>query len=207
MAKRFTNLVMSGFGNLVDNPKKFSGNNSDYTTVALRVAVNSKNTDKRGNEIEDTEYLDIILFGWEADQAMRTMRKGDRIHFAGDAYPKEYTNRDGDVIRTKELHALRKSVFLAPWPEDLGEAEDDGYDDEPAPSRGSRQRKRSRNENSAPSRGSRQRKRSRASEEVDDLDEDILGDDFEDDAAPKRPSRSRSRSVQMDDDLDDYEEI
>lgn len=190
MAKRFTNLVMSGFGNLVDNPKKFSGNNSDYTTVALRVAVNSKNTDKRGNEIEDTEYLDIILFGWEADQAMRTMRKGDRIHFAGDAYPKEYTNRDGDVIRTKELHALRKSVFLAPWPEDLGEAEDDGYDDEPAPSR-----------------GSRQRKRSRASEEVDDLDEDILGDDFEDDAAPKRPSRSRSRSVQMDDDLDDYEEI
>lgn len=197
---RYTNMSESGFGNLVDNPKKISGANSSTSVVVICIAVNSKNTDKDGRDIERAVFRQVKLFGFEADNAMEDFSKGDRVHYAGAMFPIEYENRKGEIVEDWEINADRGQVYLAPLPERI------------------RGKSGSNVESHRKSQGGSSRVSSRVKNDDDfddDFDEDILGDDFDEDEAPRRPQRrttssrtrggKRKRSVQVDDDVDDYD--
>lgn len=214
MAKKypFSNERREGFGNLSQDPKKISGKNSKTTVVALTVAVNSQNVDRDGDVIERADFYNIKLFGRDADLALTNLEKGDRIHFKGRVFPTEYVNRDDELVESVEINADMGEVYPAPlWESfDTDNGDEDDEDDRPARrSRKSSKRKASK----------RRRKEEEEAQDWDDDedldDEEDLDDDFEEDAAPKRPTRSRSRSrsrkkssdVDVDDDADEYEDL
>lgn len=215
MAKKypFSNERREGFGNLSQDPKKISGKNSKTTVVALTVAVNSQNVDRDGDVIERADFYNIKLFGRDADLALTNLEKGDRIHFKGRVFPTEYVNRDDELVESVEINADMGEVYPAPLWESFDTNNDDDEDDEDdRPAR--RSRKSSKRKASK-----RRRKEEEEAQDWDDDedldDEEDLDDDFEEDAAPKRPTRSRSRSrsrkkssdVDVDDDADEYEDL
>lgn len=214
MAKKypFSNERREGFGNLSRNPKKISGKNSKTTVVVVNVAVNSQNVDRDGDVIGRADFYDIKLFGRDADLALTNLEKGDRIHFKGRVFPTEYVNRDDELVESVEINADMGEVYPAPLWESFDTNNDDEDDEDDRPAR--RSRKSSKRKASK-----RRRKEEEEAQDWDDDedldDEEDLDDDFEEDAAPKRPTRSRSRSrsrkkssdVDVDDDADEYEDL
>ena len=210
MAKKypFSNERREGFGNLSQDPKKISGKNSKTTVVALTVAVNSQNVDRDGDVIKRADFYNIKLFGRDAELALTNLEMGDRIHFKGRVFPTEYVNRDDELVESVEINADMGEVYPAP----LWESFDINNDEDDRPAR--RSRKSSKRKASK-----RRRKEEEEAQDWDDDedldDEEDLDDDFEEDAAPKRPTRSRSRSrsrkkssdVDVDDDADEYEDL
>ena len=169
------------------------------------------NVDRDGDVIKRADFYNIKLFGRDAELALTNLEMGDRIHFKGRVFPTEYVNRDDELVESVEINADMGEVYPAPlWESfDINNDEDD-EDDRPARrSRKSSKRKASK----------RRRKEEEEAQDWDDDedldDEEDLDDDFEEDAAPKRPTRSRSRSrsrkkssdVDVDDDADEYEDL
>lgn len=203
--KPFQSETITGTGRLGDNPKKFSGDNAKFTAVSLRVASASRSLDRDGNPIDRTTWRNLKVFGYQADNALKTLHKGDKIHYRGRLSPTEYKNRDGDLVEGMDI--IIDDISLA-----LDSAPGGGFDDD---SRGS---SRGGGRSSRSEGGSRSRSRSRRNEEpedqdIEDFEDDSLEDDFEDEQPKRRRSarsnsggrsRSRSRSARVDDgDIDD----
>lgn len=220
MAKKvypYSNERVEGFGNLSRKPRKISGANAKTTVVVISVATNSQGVDRDGEAVKRANFHEVKLFGRDAELAYMNLDKGDRIHFAGDVFPTEYTNRDGELVESSEVNADRGSVYLAPLWEEMDTRNFDDYeqddDEDETPSRSRKSARKSSKRNLA-----RRRAKQEPQEDVEDwddeelLDDEDLDDDFEEDAAPRRPQRrskrkARKSDVDVDEDLDDYEEL
>lgn len=229
MAKKnyaYSNERFEGFGNLTQAPKKISGDNAKTTVVVLRVAVNSQNVDRDGDAIERVEYRDVKLFGRDAELAYANFEKGQRIHYAGDVYPVEYENRDGDLVEDYEVRAGRNDVYAAPlWESFDTDVDRDDEDEDEKPRRSSRKTATKKKSSAKRSRTKVEEDDAEDWDDEEDLEDEDLDDDFEEDTPPKRPqrsrgsrsrsggSRSRSKSkskasdVDVDEDADEYEEL
>ena len=219
MAKKgsFSNEKIFGFGNLTRDPIKLSGAKASTTAVALNVAANSQSYNRDGELIERTEFRNIKVFGRDADMAYANLQKGDRIHYGGRVFPDEYQNKEGELVESIVINAEPGEVYAAPFWENREVVEDDEDDDETP----SRSRKRSSSRKSSKAGSSRRRKR-QVEEDVaewddeEELDDEDLDDDFEEDTPPRQPqrrsrrkpaSKKKSSDVDVDDDLDEYEDM
>lgn len=225
MAKKnyaFSNERKEGFGNLTRNPKKISGDNAKTTVVVLNVAVNSQNVDRDGDVIERVNYYDIKLFGRDAELSYANLNKGQRIHFAGDVFPTEYENKDGDIVETVEIRAGRNEVYAAPlWESFDTDVDRDDEDEDEKPARRSRSASKKKSSSARRSRRAADEDEAEDWDDEEELEDEDLDDDFEEDTPPKRPNRSRggrsrggrsrakskASDVDVDEDAEDYDEL
>lgn len=81
-------------GRLGDAPKSFSENGT--TKVAgCSLATNKVYTDKSGNKVEQTEWHQLVFFGYNAENAQKYLEKGDKVHVSGEITYKKYVGKDG----------------------------------------------------------------------------------------------------------------
>lgn len=200
----YSNETIRGKGNLGADPKLISGKNAEVSAVALRVGSNSMSIDKNGNEIERLVWRDIKLFGRDADAALSTLKKGDRVYYEGSMFPTEYTDRDGNVVETWEI-ICRDGVSVGMDYSNTGSGEGSS-------NRSSRRRNDDEEEKPRRRTSRRSTRDEEPEDDYDDNDSDDYGDEDFEDAPVKsrsrkntsRRSQSRRSNVEVDDDVDDY---
>lgn len=216
--KPFSSESIKGIGNVGADPKRISGSDK-MNVVVIPVAAYYRGVDADRNTFEETVWRDLKAFGRDADRALESIKKGDRVKYEGRLVPNLYVNKDNEEVLTWNVDIEYDGITIVP--SDGGErggsggtrtrskssrgrssrTRDEDYDDEDFEDKPKRSR-------------SAQPKRSRRAaepEDVDDadgVDEDI---DLEDEKpAPARATRSRTRSrtrsADVDDDVDEWAE-
>ena len=117
-----------------------------YTTAGapvcnFRVATNERYRDKQGNKQERTEWHRVVAWGKAAEVCGEYLHSGSHVMVKGALRTRKWTDRNGVVHYTTEIHAGPGDVtFLSPKAgatstangKDDIEQELDGLDNEPA---------------------------------------------------------------------------
>lgn len=217
--KPFSSESIKGIGNVGADPKRISGSDK-MNVVVIPVAANYRGVDADRNTFEETVWRDLKAFGRDADRALESIKKGDRVKYEGRLVPNLYVNKDGEEVLKWNVDIEFDGITIVP--SDGGErGGSGGTRTRNKPSRGRSSRTRDEDyddddeefeEKPKRSRSAKPKRSRRAAEpedvdDVDDVDEDF---DLEDEKpAPKKRasrSRTRSRSADVDDDVDEWAE-
>jgi len=122
-------------GRLGDDPEQRNASGTIITSFS--VATDESYTDNEGNEVEQTEWHDIVAFGRTAEVCNRYLSKGSQVYVEGAIQTSEYSDSDGNQRYSTEIKA-RNVQFL----ETPSEAGGDGAmkQSDPAPEPTSQER-------------------------------------------------------------------
>ena len=98
-------------GNLVDD-LTLRYTTSGRAVANGRIAVTKRSRNPQGQELEHTEFLNLVLWNGMAENAAESVRKGDRVMVSGQLQQRSYTDRDGNTRYTTELVADGFGVSL-----------------------------------------------------------------------------------------------
>jgi single-strand DNA-binding protein len=97
---------------------------SGNVSVQLSIACNEKYTNKQGEKVENTEWVNLVGYGKVAEVIDKYVKKGDPLYVEGKLRTRSYDAKDGtkryitEVIVSKiELIASRKENSAHPPPE------------------------------------------------------------------------------------------
>jgi single-strand DNA-binding protein len=110
-----------------DAEMRFTAGGTAVATVSL--ATTERFTDKEGQKREDTQWHRIVIWGKTAESLQEYLTKGKQIYVEGRIETKEWTNKEGQKVKTTEIRADR--VVL------LGGGGGGGGEGRPRPARGS----------------------------------------------------------------------
>ena len=96
-------------GSLTQDPRTNTVN--DTTFCNLRLASNKKRKNKEGNYEEETTFLNASAIGKPAETLGKYLSKGSKVYLSHDLVDTEYTNKEGNQVRDKELR-IREFEFL-----------------------------------------------------------------------------------------------
>lgn len=116
-------------GNLGQDPE-LRYTQSDTAVCNMRVATTDSYTDRDGNEVEQTEWHNVVAWGRLAEICNEYLEKGSRAYFEGSMQTRSWEDRDGNTRYTTEVKA-REVQFL-------GRVAGDGAGSSPPPPRGPR---------------------------------------------------------------------
>jgi len=83
--------------------------------ATFSIATPKASRDQSGREIKQTVWQRIVVWGSEAAEVQRRLRKGARVHIEGKLKTREWTDRENNLHTTTELVA--RSVRFLDMPE------------------------------------------------------------------------------------------
>ncbi len=108
MAKGVNKVIL--VGNLGNDPE-VRHTNSGNAVCNLRLACTERAKDGEGNWGDRTEWVDVVLWGRDAENAGQWLRKGRQVYVEGRLQTRSFTDRDGNDRRRTEVVA-RQVMFL-----------------------------------------------------------------------------------------------
>jgi single-strand DNA-binding protein len=95
-------------GNLVSTPE-VRHTNKGTAVCNLRIANNGYSQD------EDAMFIDLVLWGRDAEYAARTCQKGTFVEVGGRLVQRSYTDRDGNdrkvmEVKVRDFHAKARTI-------------------------------------------------------------------------------------------------
>ncbi|MBM65471.1 MAG: single-stranded DNA-binding protein [Myxococcales bacterium] len=108
MAKGVNKVIL--VGNLGNDPE-VRHTNSGNAVCNLRLACTERVKDGEGNWGDRTEWVDVVLWGRDAENAGQWLRKGRQVYVEGRLQTRSFTDRDGNDRRRTEV-VCRQIMFL-----------------------------------------------------------------------------------------------
>jgi single-strand DNA-binding protein len=93
-----------------DAEMRFTAGGTPVATVSL--ATTEKFTDREGQKQEKTEWHRIVIWGKTAESLHEYLTKGKQIYVEGRIETKDWTNKEGQKVKTTEIRA-DKVVLLS----------------------------------------------------------------------------------------------
>ena len=99
-------------GRLGDDPEM---RDAGSTTIAsMSIATDESYTDNSGQEVNQTEWHDVVAFGRTAEVCQRYLSKGSQVYVEGTLQTSEYTDSDGVDRYSTEIKALSVQFLETP---------------------------------------------------------------------------------------------
>jgi single-strand DNA-binding protein len=86
-----------------DAEMRFTAGGTPVATVSL--ATTEKFNDKEGNKKEDTQWHRVVIWGKTAEALHEYLVKGKQIYVEGKLQTREWTNKEGQKVKTTEVRA------------------------------------------------------------------------------------------------------
>ncbi len=120
-------------GNLGQEPElRYTG--SGTAVCNMRLATNETYTNRDGEEVQKTEWHNVVAWGRLGEVCNEYLDKGSQVYFEGSMQTRSWEDRDGNTRYTTEVKA-REMMFLdsnrqgAPAGDGFNQ-EQDSYEDE-----------------------------------------------------------------------------
>ena|SRR5699024_4426138 len=72
----------------------------------LSIAVNEDYKNKQGENVKQTEWIDVVFFGKLGEIAERYVNKGDKLYIEGKMNTRKYVDNEGNNRRSTSVVAL-----------------------------------------------------------------------------------------------------
>ena len=103
MARSVNKVIL--IGNLGGDPElRYTGDGTAVCNMSL--ATNEQYTDQEGNEVQRTEWHDIVTFGRLAEICEEYLEKGSQVYFEGQLQTNEWKDQEGNARYSTEVKAL-----------------------------------------------------------------------------------------------------
>ena len=103
MARSVNKVIL--IGNLGDDPElRRAGDGTAVCNMSL--ATNETGTDAEGNEVQRTEWHNIVAFGRLAEICEEYLSKGSQVYFEGKLQTNEWKDQEGNARYSTEVKAL-----------------------------------------------------------------------------------------------------
>lgn len=108
MARSVNKVIL--IGNLGDAPElRYLG--SGDAVCNMSVATNESYTDSDGNEVEKTEWVDVVAWGRLGEICEEYLDKGSQVYFEGKLQTRSWEDNDGNTRYSTEVKA-QEMMFL-----------------------------------------------------------------------------------------------
>lgn len=108
MAQGVNKVIL--IGHLGEEPElKYT--RSDTAVCNMRLATDESYTDQEGNQVDRTEWHDVVAWGRLAEVCDEYLRKGSQVYFEGSLRTRSWEDQDGKTRYTREVNA-REMKFL-----------------------------------------------------------------------------------------------
>ena len=138
MARGVNKVIL--IGNLGDDPElRYTGSGTAVCNMSL--ATNETYTDNDGNEVQNTEWHDVVAWGRLGEICNEYLQRGSQVYFEGKLQTRSWDDQDGNTRYSTEVKA-REMMFLdsnrqgAPEGGNLNQDrgyQDDDFDQRPEP--------------------------------------------------------------------------
>ena len=92
---------------------------SGAAVCSLPLAFNRVWKDKNSGEFkEETSFMDVVVWGRQADQCAQQLRKGSPVMVEGELRTRSYENKEGRNVKVAEISANR--IHQLEWTENRG---------------------------------------------------------------------------------------
>lgn len=130
MARGINKAIL--IGNLGQEPElRYTG--SGTAVCNMRLATNESYTDRDGNEVDKTEWHNVVAWGRLGEICNEYLQKGSQVYFEGSMQTRSWEDQDGNTRYTTEVKA-QEMMFLdgnrQDAPDTEGFNQDQGYQDE-----------------------------------------------------------------------------
>src|SRR5262245_1611646 len=88
-----------------DAEMRFTAGGTPVATVSL--ATTERYTDREGQKKEDTQWHRIVIWGKTAESLHEYLTKGKQIYVEGRIQTREWTDKEGQKVKTTEIRADR----------------------------------------------------------------------------------------------------
>jgi single-strand DNA-binding protein len=97
-------------GNLGDDPElRHTGSGTAVCNMSL--ATNESYTDSDGNEVQNTEWHDVVAWGRLGEVCNEYLSKGSQVYFEGSLQTRSWEDDNGNTRYSTEVKA-REMMFL-----------------------------------------------------------------------------------------------
>ncbi len=121
MARGVNKVIL--IGNLGDDPElRYTGSGTAVCNMSL--ATNESYTDNDGNEVQNTEWHDVVAWGRLGEICNEYLQKGSQVYFEGKLQTRSWDDQDGNTRYSTEVKA-REMMFLDSNRQ--GQADADGF--------------------------------------------------------------------------------
>jgi len=122
MARGVNKVIL--IGNLGDDPElRYTGSGTAVCNMSL--ATNETYTDSDGNEVQNTEWHDVVAWGRLGEICNEYLNKGSQVYFEGKLQTRSWEDRDNNTRYSTEVKA-QEMMFLDSNRQ--GGADMDGFD-------------------------------------------------------------------------------
>ena len=94
-----------------DAEMRFTAGGTPVATVSL--ATTERFTDREGQKKEDTQWHRIVIWGKTAESLHEYLTKGKQIYVEGRIQTREWTDKEGQKVKTTEIRADGSSGVAA----------------------------------------------------------------------------------------------
>ena len=108
MARGVNKVVL--IGNLGGDPE-LRQTDSGTAVCNMSLATNESYTDQDGNEVQQTEWHDVVAWGRLAEVCGEYLSKGSQVYFEGKLQTRFWEGADGNTRSSTEVKA-REMMFL-----------------------------------------------------------------------------------------------
>jgi len=108
MARGVNKVIL--IGNLGDDPElRYTGSGTAVCNMSL--ATNETYTDSDGNEVQNTEWHDVVAWGRLGEICNEYLQKGSQVYFEGKLQTRSWEDRDDNTRYSTEVKA-QEMMFL-----------------------------------------------------------------------------------------------
>jgi len=108
MSKGVNKVIL--IGNLGHEPElRYTGDGTAVCNMSL--ATNESYTDSDGNEVQKTEWHDVVAWGRLGEVCNEYLEKGSQVYFEGKLQTREWEDRDDNTRYSTEVKA-QEMMFL-----------------------------------------------------------------------------------------------
>ncbi|PSQ71348.1 MAG: single-stranded DNA-binding protein [Bacteroidetes bacterium QH_2_64_26] len=108
MARGVNKVIL--IGNLGDDPElRYTGSGTAVCNMSL--ATNETYTDDDGNEVQNTEWHDVVAWGRLGEVCNEYLQKGSQVYFEGKLQTRSWEDRDDNTRYSTEVKA-QEMMFL-----------------------------------------------------------------------------------------------
>jgi len=131
MARGVNKVIL--IGNLGQEPElRYTG--SGTAVCNMRLATNESYTDRDGNQVDRTEWHNVVAWARLAEICNEYLDKGSQVYFEGKLQTRSWEDRDGNTrytteVKAQEMMFLDRATDEVPGGDDgFDQSTDDGFD-------------------------------------------------------------------------------
>lgn len=111
MASSVNKVIL--IGNLGEQPdlRYTDGGNA---VCNMSVATNTEYEDRDGNQVQDTEWHDVVAWGRLGEVCNEYLQQGSQVYFEGELQTRQWEDKDGNERYSTEVKALEMNFLDAP---------------------------------------------------------------------------------------------